>query len=239
MRFPKARVGYSLALAMAVWCVSTHGQTGQSSSPATEPSAKTPSTGPAIADAALTGTEIVVFLRHAEKPRHGLGQLTPQGLNRALALVNVLPKKFGRPDVIFAPDPIQKVDGEPGYYYVRPLATIEPTAISLEMPVQTPFGYKQIDKLNAELILPKYATSTIFVAWEHGYEDVAVKNLIKEFGGNNAEVPGWPGGDYDSLFVLKIVRVSGKPMTISFTHDHENLDHQSTTMPAAASAGQH
>jgi hypothetical protein len=238
MKFSKSSIAYPLVLAIAVWSVSSNGQTPQPTptrTAATEPAGKTPAGGDStVTNETATGTETVVFLRHAEKPKRGLGQLTPQGLNRALALVNVLPKKFGKPDFIFAPDPIQKVDGEPGYYYVRPLATIEPLAISLEMPVQTPFGYKQIDKLNAELIEPRYATSTIFVAWEHGYEDVAVKNLVKQLGGNSAEVPGWPGPDFDSLFVLRIVRVPGKPMTISFTHDHENLDHQSTAMPVAA-----
>jgi hypothetical protein len=197
MKSTKPFIGLSLAFVVAVCSVSTRGQSHQaSSSAANEPAANTsPSTGSAVDDGTLTGTETVVFLRHAEKPRHGLGQLTPQGLNRALALVKVLPKEFGKPDFIFAPDPIQKADGDPGYNYVRPLATIEPLAIALEMPVRTPFGYKEIDKLNAELIEPKYAAATIFVAWEHGYEDVAVKNLVKKLGGNNAEVPGWSGDD--------------------------------------------
>ena len=49
--------------------------------------------------------ETVVILRHGEKPEGGLGQLAPQGFNRALALSVVLPQKFGKPDYLFAPDP--------------------------------------------------------------------------------------------------------------------------------------
>src|SRR5580698_4120771 len=71
--------------------------------------------------------ETIVCIRHGEKPPGGLGQLTCRGLNRALALPEVLLKKFGMPQFIFAPNPTQKADPG-GYYYVRPLATIEPTA---------------------------------------------------------------------------------------------------------------
>src|ERR1700736_643011 len=79
----------------------------------------------------LTGTaarsddavETIVLVRHGEKPDKGLGQLNCQGLNRALALPPVIAKNFGRPSVIFAPDPSDRKvdDGEP-YDYVRPLA---------------------------------------------------------------------------------------------------------------------
>jgi hypothetical protein len=56
-----------------------------------------------------TDVETIVFLRHGEKPPGGLGQLTCQGLNRALALPPVLISKFGKADYIFAPDPAGKV----------------------------------------------------------------------------------------------------------------------------------
>jgi hypothetical protein len=187
------------------------------------------------AEANLAGTETIVFLRHGEKPRHGLGQITPQGLNRAIALSTMLPEKFGKPDFIFAPDPSQKVEHEDGsQFYVRPLATIEPTAIALGMPVQTPFGYRQIDQLNEELTKPKYANALIFVAWEHGREAEAAANLVEMFGGNRSDVPPWPGDDYDSLYVVKIMRVLDKPPTVTFTHEHEGLDGESKEMPAPA-----
>ena len=44
-----------------------------------------------------------MFIRHGEKPANDDGQLTCQGLNRALALPAVLTAKFGKPDFIFAP----------------------------------------------------------------------------------------------------------------------------------------
>jgi hypothetical protein len=89
--------------------------------------------------------ETIVAIRHAEKPPGGLGQLTCRGLNRALALPKVLIGRFGKPDAIYAPDPADEVmDGSNSYSYVRPLVTIEPTAIALGMPVNTQIGYGDI-----------------------------------------------------------------------------------------------
>ena len=189
----------------------------------------------ATTQTAVVGTETIVFLRHGEKPRHGLGQISPQGFNRAIALSSVLPARFGKPDYLFAPDPSEKVENEDGsQFYVRPLATIEPTAIALGMPVQTPFGYTQIVKLNAELTKPKYAKAIIFVAWEHGREAEAAAKLVEQFGGKKSDVPPWAGGDFDSLYVVKITRLPGKAPTATFLHDHEGLDQESTRMPLPA-----
>jgi hypothetical protein len=90
--------------------------------------------------------ETIVFLRHGEKPQGGLGQLTCQGLNRALALPPILISKFGRADYVFAPAPEGKVSegGLRQFDYIRPLATIEPTAIRLGLPVCTDFRYNDI-----------------------------------------------------------------------------------------------
>src|ERR1700748_3910949 len=81
--------------------------------------------------------ETIVAIRHAENPPASLGQLTCKGLNRALALPKVLIPRYGKPDRIYAPDPGTRVGrlGNLSYSYVRPLITIEPIAIQLELPV--------------------------------------------------------------------------------------------------------
>jgi hypothetical protein len=179
-----------------------------------------------------TGVETIVFFRHGEKPPRGLGQLTCQGLNRALALPAVLLARFGKPDYLFAPNPAVRVlDGTvEGYDYVRPLATIEPTAIRLGMPVNTDYGFLAIDRLERELARRRYEGKTIFVTWEHRTLEAMVKQLMKRFGGSAAEVPPWPANDYDSLYVIRLDRHNdAKP--ISFTHDHEGLDGLSADCP--------
>ena len=55
-------------------------------------------------------------MRHGEKPSGGYGQLTCQGLNRSLALPDVLLAKFGKPTYLYAPNPavrIVDVDSDP------------------------------------------------------------------------------------------------------------------------------
>lgn len=176
--------------------------------------------------------ETIVVIRHGEKPTAGLGQLTCRGLNRALALPTVLLAKYGAPQYVFAPNPTQKVDGKKHdeYFYVRPLTTIEPTAIRCGLPVNTQFGYLEIKGLETELEKPEYRSATIFVAWEHYLLDDFVKDLLKSHGGDAAQVPEWPHEDFDSIFVVKITRSEGRE-SVAFTIDHEKLDGLSDTCP--------
>src|SRR6202021_4154268 len=97
--------------------------------------------------------EPIVAIRHAEKPASSLGQLTCKGLNRALALPKVLIPRYGKPDRIYAPDPGARVGhlGNLSYSYVRPLMTIEPTAIQLAMPVKALTGFKVLGQLKKEV----------------------------------------------------------------------------------------
>src|SRR3954462_2913276 len=154
----------------------------------------------AVVSAGARAKETIVFLRHGEKPSGGYGQLTCQGFNRSLALPPVWTSKFGRPDVLYAPSTAVKVtDSARSFYYVRPLATIEPTAIKLGMPVNTKYGYSDIASLQTALISSTKANTTIFVAWEHAYLQKVVQNIMTAYGGG-VVVPAWTTGDYDSLY---------------------------------------
>ncbi|TXI09731.1 MAG: hypothetical protein E6Q76_05145 [Rhizobium sp.] len=186
-----------------------------------------------VASAAEAGTRTIVFLRHGEKPEAGLGQLSCQGLNRALALPPVLAKLFGRPAAIFAPDPSKrKKDSGASYDYIRPLATIEPTAIALGLPVDTSFGYDDIDDLRAELEKPAYAGKLVFVAWEHKQIVKLVRQLMSENGGDEDAVPKWRGKDFDSLYILRIDGKAGAGAT--FEAMAEGLDGQPQNCPQPA-----
>lgn len=184
----------------------------------------------------LHAQETIVAIRHAEKPAGGLGQLTCQGLNRALALPKVLIGRFGRPDAIYAPDPADQVnDGSDlRYSYVRPLVTIEPTAIALGMPVNAQIGFTDIWKLQSVLTAPVYAHALIFVAWEHGMLNQFAQQMLKSYGDNPAEVPAWPNSDYDRIYIFKIRQDGGRPR-LTFKIEHEDLDgHLSSACPGPA-----
>jgi hypothetical protein len=176
--------------------------------------------------------ETIVFLRHGEKPNKEIGQLDCQGLNRALALPRVLMSKFGRPDFLFAPATtrLPSFGGGGGPNYLRPLATIEPTAIQLGMPVDTDFGYSNIDGLEFELIQQKYQNALIFVAWEHNELVKLVRQLVRKFDGDPNQVPNWHGNDFDSLYVVRITGL-GPTRSVSFAQDHEGLSNLSNDCP--------
>lgn len=179
---------------------------------------------------AASAEETIVFFRHGEKPSGGYGQLTCQGLNRALALPAVLKGKFARPSYLYAPNPTVKISDAAGsFYYVRPLATLEPTAIQLGLSVNTGKGYNDISGLQSLLINSAKADATIFVAWEHLYLQKIVQNIMNMYGGGGV-VPAWTSGDYDSLYIVK-VDYSGGTVAARFERDSEGLNGQPTTCP--------
>lgn len=180
--------------------------------------------------------QTIVLMRHGEKPLVdifcSLGQLNCQGLNRALALPQVLHARFGKPDFLFAPNPVDTIlDGCLQLNsYVRPLATIEPTAIQYGMPVNTPLGYNHFMAMADLLLSNQYRNSLIFVAWEHVNIYLMATTLIEKLGGNPTIVPIWHNDDYDSLYVLTI-DWNNDQGTVIFTHEHEGLNEKSALCP--------
>lgn len=187
------------------------------------------------ADADAATTETIVLVRHGEKPTGGLGQLNCQGLNRALALPAVIAKQFGKPDVIFAPDSAEtKLDAGQPYNYVRPLATIEPTAIAFGLPVDTSIGVSKLSALKQRLEAAELHNALVLVAWEHSDLVLLVRMLVADYGGDPAVAPAWAGHDFDSIYVVKITRAAAKSSVI-FERRSEGLDGQPATCPGQAS----
>jgi hypothetical protein len=170
------------------------------------------------------GQETIVAIRHAEKPASSLGQLTCKGLNRALALPGVLVPRYGKPDRIYAPDPGTRIGhlGNLSYSYVRPLMTIEPTAIQLEMPVNALIGFKNVNDLRRELLAAENENTVIYVAWEHAYLNEFAKRLLKSYGEDPGVVPDWPDDEYDRIYVFELREVDGKKK-LTFRVDRQHL----------------
>jgi hypothetical protein len=185
-----------------------------------------------------SGNETIVVLRHGEKAPGGLGQLNCTGLNRALALPKVLIGRFGRPSAIFAPNPaVQMREGSfsaKWYSYVRPLATIEPTAIELGLPVNTQLGFRDIADLESTVTAPEYANSTIFIAWEHKYAYDFARQMLRSYGLDRSQVPEWPSDDFETMYVFHISRSAGSSSPVmTFSVQQEGLEGSlSRTCPA-------
>jgi hypothetical protein len=176
---------------------------------------------------AADAPERIVFIRHGEKPAAGLGQLDCRGLNRALALPAFFAKTFGKPDAIFAPNPsVEKKDDGQLYDYVRPLMTIEPTAIAFGLPIHAEIGFADVAGLRAALEAPEYRRALIFVAWEHNLIEVVARDLMRAHGGDPNAVPPWRHADFDGVDVITIA--GGKA---SFARLTEGLDGQPETCP--------
>lgn len=187
---------------------------------------------PVVATAAPGKTrETIVFIRHAEKAPGGLGQLSCKGLNRALALPAVIAGRYGRPDAVFAPNPAQKKpDGADSYDYVRPLATVEPTAIRFGLPVNASFGYSETDKLRAALLDPALSNAVVLVAWEHHALNAMVPAMVAALGGDPKPVEAWGSEDFDTVWKVTIERDGGRTQ-VGFDRESEGLQGQLSDCP--------
>ncbi len=176
-------------------------------------------------------TETVVLIRHGEKPPAGLGQLSCQGLNRALALGRVLAQQFGTPDALFAPNPaVVKEDHGVAYDYVRPLATIEPAAVALGLPVNTSIGFADVASLRSAVEAPGLRHALVIVTWEHTEAVALARLLLASHGADPAAVPDWSPHDFDGMDIVRITR-DGPKSSATFERRREGLDGQSSSCP--------
>jgi hypothetical protein len=180
--------------------------------------------------------ETIVFVRHGEKPQDGFGQLNCQGLNRALALPLVITNSFGRPEAIFAPNPsVPKEDAGKLYDYIRPLATIEPTAIRFGLPVDVSISFNDREGLQTALEAHRAPDRNVLllVAWEHLQIAPIVRALLSAHGaeaGAINDVGDWESNDFDSMYIVTI-RQRGETIKATFSHEYEGLNGQPSTCP--------
>ncbi|MGB8516314.1 MAG: hypothetical protein WCD45_00355 [Gallionella sp.] len=164
----------------------------------------------------------IVIVRHGEKPTMGLGQLSCKGLNRSLALANVLQSRYGIPVVIYAPNPAdKKYDKGVPYAYVRPLATIEPLAIASGLPVNLDWDMQDISHLSRALLSQTEGTQV--VAWEHHYADKLARNLMATLGSDPTTVPDWNDDDFDSIYRVDIAGQMPNRHAV-FTREQQGLN---------------
>ena len=76
----------------------------------------------------------IIIIRHGEKPEHG-DNLTPQGLNRALQLPDVLIRLIGLPNSIYVPT----LDTGVTTMHARMFQTATPIAIQLNLAINSQF----------------------------------------------------------------------------------------------------
>ena len=178
-----------------------------------------------VAQQPAATTERIVIMRHGEKPEAGLGQLACRGLARAIALPDVIVAKFGAPNYLFAPNPSRrKPDRGTPYDYIRPLATLEPMAIKLGLPVDVQHGFDRPKRIVREVLNVKYVKAVVVVAWEHRIAPDITRGILKTVGGDISHVARWNDDDFDRLDVIDITRTPGQPVQATYTVDRQGLN---------------
>jgi hypothetical protein len=165
----------------------------------------------------------VLIIRHGEKPAKGLGQLNCRGLNRALALPAVILSRYGKPQAVYAPNPaVLKTDSGIPYAYVRPLATIEPLAIRVGIPVQVAGGMTEIEPLADRIF--SGLSGIHLVAWEHHWAESLARLLLTRLGGDSGLVPRWEEADFDSIYVIRWRKDTTGKTVVSFSLEQQGLN---------------
>ena len=193
-------------------------------------------TAPAPA-APSAGVQRIVIMRHGEKPDAGLGQLSCRGLSRALALPDAIIGKFGAPQFLFAANPSKrKPDRGTLYDYIRPLATIEPLAIRLGLPVDVQYGFDQQKQVARVVGTEHYAGALVVIAWEHHLAPKITRDLLKRHGGDAGQVAKWADDDFDRLDVVEITRTPGQPPGAQYRREQQGLNNLPDECPKGPSA---
>jgi hypothetical protein len=134
----------------------------------------------------------IVILRHGNKDTQNRADtnLDQAGLARAMALPNILLKRYGQPVTIFAPQPIP-----PNGDNIRSLQTITPTAIQAGVNINTQYTVGQEADLARFLLTDQSCNGkTVFVTWEHHH----IPDLASALGIKNPQK--WQGKDFDSIW---------------------------------------
>ena len=125
----------------------------------------------------------IVILRHGEKGFPANGNLRCKGLNRALALPDLLLNRYGtNVKGIYSTQPIyikDPNDDDNNSWYLRPIITIEPLSIKLQIPLNIRYSFEKPTELKKLAnILYNNPNGLYVVSWEHKSISGLVKNLL-------------------------------------------------------------
>ena len=163
----------------------------------------------------------IVVIRHGEKNYPAHGGLSCKGLNRALALPNLLMKMYGNVDGIYAPKPIyinSINDDDYKSWYLRPIITIDPLAIRLGKTLDISYNFNSENELLAKKLYNN-PPGVYVVSWEHNHIPILVKYIMKNYN-QDIKIPDWKDLDFDRIYVIRVFK-NGK---VSLEAEKENLN---------------
>lgn len=151
---------------------------------------------PSHAPADNLANNVVLIIRHAEKPTTGTA-LTPAGQARAQAYTHYF-EPF-REDGLTIPVDALYAGADSGSS-IRPRLTLEPLSHTTGLPLDTTVSTKSPDQLVTLLHTQPHGTHPL-IAWRHGQ----IPALLTAFGASPALLPNgkWPDDTYDWVIVLR------------------------------------
>jgi len=169
----------------------------------------------------------IIVIRHGEKANPAKGEMSCKGLNRALILSQVLINRYSKnngKDIksIYAPQPIyirDPTDDDVNSWYLRPIFTIDPLAIKLQIPINIRYNYKEEYELKrlAQRICSE-PPGVYVCAWEHHSIPPLVKEILICLNVSK-NVPDWDDMDFERMYIIR----QFKNGNITFGTEHENL----------------
>jgi hypothetical protein len=157
----------------------------------------------------------VVLIRHGEK-NDATGNLSCQGLHRAMMLPAVLNAKFARPTAIFAPS----LNDHKETGHARMFQTITPFAVQDSIAIDTKYAVAK-DSAVANAIMKK--KGVVVVCWEHGNIPAIAKAL-------GVQTPNlkWGNNDFDSIWIVTYSKDKNGNWVATLSTDKEGLKPPST-----------
>jgi hypothetical protein len=164
--------------------------------------------------------EKTFFLVPVAESLAGVDQLRCQGLNRALALVNVLGRLVDKVDVFMLPIPDKKAAQT---NYIGALTTIAPTLIK-RGGISIPTGVDEASFWRDQVSL----AHTIVIVLPFAQLTQIAQLIYVKYGGDVREIP--QSRDEDVIYQIKLVQFAHALYPV-FSQLHENLDNQAKSCP--------
>lgn len=133
--------------------------------------------------------QTIVLIRHGEKPKKG-DNLNCRGINRSMALVDVLHSRFGLPQAIYVPSMSRKDNTK----HSRMFQTILPFASKYNLPVNSEFRVADAADVAGAA---RKKTGVVIIVWEHSQ----LPEIARSLGVESASLD-WADDDYDSIWVV-------------------------------------
>jgi hypothetical protein len=99
------------------------------------------------------------------------------------------------------------------------------------MPVNTQYGFDEIEKLQTALLDKSLYGKQIWVSWEHRELVNAERKLLEKFGQSSSLIPDWEGNEFDRIDVITISRNEDHVESVSYKQEHQHLNGLSASCP--------